>query len=190
MPGNAGDHAARAKKAKATEAEGSAAAAALKVVKAQARADAAAEKKVADAALKVATEAGQGGCRCQESLCRIRISYDADRTTIERSDQLKPYAGNLGEECGDGQYDEDITIKRIGRRRRPRGCFSAGQFRLREYKKLPPLRNRLPLRYDKKSQAPPQPRLQCRFQANMLRRRKNNDRARCNSKGFCRVHKG
>jgi hypothetical protein len=32
--------------------------------------------------------------------------------------------------------------------------------------------------------------LQCRFQANMLRRRKNNDRARCNSKGFCRVNKG
>ena len=41
-----------------TEAEGSAAAAAaLKVVKAQARADAAAEKKVADTARKVATEA-------------------------------------------------------------------------------------------------------------------------------------
>ena len=53
MPGNAGDHAARAKKAKATEAEGSAAAAALKVVKAQARTDAAAEKKAADAARKV-----------------------------------------------------------------------------------------------------------------------------------------
>ena len=55
--GPSGGHAARAKKAKATEAEGSAAAAALKVVKAQARADAAAEKKVADAARKVATEA-------------------------------------------------------------------------------------------------------------------------------------
>ena len=57
MPGKStrsGGHAARAKKAKATEAEGSAAAAALKVVKAQARADAAAEKKVADAARKAA----------------------------------------------------------------------------------------------------------------------------------------
>ncbi len=56
MPGSgpSGGNAARAKKEKATEAEGSIAAAALKVVKAQARADAAAEKKVADAALKVA----------------------------------------------------------------------------------------------------------------------------------------
>ena len=60
MPGKStrsGGHAARAKKAKATEAEGSAAVAALKVVKAQARADAPAEKKIADTARKVATEA-------------------------------------------------------------------------------------------------------------------------------------
>ena len=187
MPG--GSHAARAKKAKATEAEGSAAAAALKVVKAQARADAAAEKKVADAARKVATEAERSAAAAAlkvvkaqaradataeekksptprerllpkqkgQRFCRVCKGFDAHRS---RSDQLKPYAGNLGGECGDSRYDEDITIKRIGRRRRPRGCFSAGQCRLREYKKLPPLRNRLPLRYDKKSQPPPQPRLQ------------------------------
>ncbi len=194
-----GDHAARAKKAKATEAEGSAAAAALKVVKAQARVDAAAEKKVADAARKVATEAKGSaaaaalkvvkaqaradaaaekksrrrrakGCCCagqgrsaSDSAAYAR-EFDAHRSRFDahrsRSDQLKPYAGNLGGECGDGRYDEDITIKRIGRRRRPRGCFSASQCRLREYKKLPPLRNRLPLRYDKKSQPPPPPRLQ------------------------------
>ena len=92
-----------------------------------------------------------------QRFCRVCKGFDAHRS---RSDQLKPYAGNLGGECGDSRYDEDITIKRIGRRRRPRGCFSAGQCRLREYKKLPPLRNRLPLRYDKKSQPPPPPRLQ------------------------------
>ena len=176
-----GDNAARAKKAKATEAEGSAAAAALKVVKAQARADANAEKKSPTPRERLLPK--QKGQR----FCRVCKGFDAHRS---RSDQLKPYAGNLGGECGDSRYDEDITINRIGRRRRPRGCFSAGQCRLREYKKLPPLRNRLPLRYDKKSQPPPQPRLKCRFQANMLRRRKNNDRARCIGKVFCRVHKG
>ena len=48
MPGNAGNNAARVEKAKVSKTEGSAAAAALKVVKAQARADAAAEKKVAE----------------------------------------------------------------------------------------------------------------------------------------------
>ena len=133
--GPSGGHAARAKKAKGTEAEGSAAAAALKIVKAQARADAAAEKKVADAARKVATEA-EGSAAEQRSsplhlpaiLPRMQ-GFDAHRS---RSDQLKSYAGNLGGECGDGRYDEDITITRIGRRRRPRGCFSAGQCRLRE----------------------------------------------------------
>ncbi len=59
MPGSgpSGGNAARAKKAKATEAEGSTAAAALKLVTAQARADATAETKIADTARKVATEA-------------------------------------------------------------------------------------------------------------------------------------
>ncbi len=93
MPGNAGNNAARVEKAKVSKTEGSAVAAALKVVKAQARADAAAEKKVTDAALKVATEPeGSVAAASEKKVADAALKVAAAQAKADAAVK-NPYAG-------------------------------------------------------------------------------------------------
>ena len=89
MPGRSGDHAARADKAKVSRAEQSAAKDALRVVAAQAKADAAAERMAAAEALKLAKAQAKAEKKVADADALKLVKAQAKAAKVAAADALK-----------------------------------------------------------------------------------------------------